>query len=120
MTNPTQPFNNSASQAERREELRQQTLQFRTAADLGLENSGRFAKPFEVIGSSPTPQYPQVAPNWANDPTGVEPPLGYSIDEAPVVGESFEVQASIDALGSVERSTPPDGCRERPSRSMSG
>ena len=29
----------------------------------------------QVVGATPIPKY-EGAPNWANDPTGIEPPLG--------------------------------------------
>jgi hypothetical protein len=60
------------------------------------EEGGRFAKPTNVIGSTPTPQYPMAAPNWSVDPTGVEPPLGYDINEVAIVGEPHEIRASLD------------------------
>jgi len=80
--------------------VRNDTLQFRTAADLGLENTGRYAKPFTVIGTEPTPHYPKLPTSspWHDDPVPPEEPLGYSVDETPIVGEVEEVQASIDRL----------------------
>ena len=61
------------------------------------EEGGRFAKPTNVIGATPTPQYP-AGPNWSVDPTGIEPPLGHAIDAHEPVGEYGEVQASIEEL----------------------
>jgi len=85
MTDAIKPFHNTTTQSERRETLendqrvQRDTLQFRTSADLGLENTGRYAKPFAVTGQTPTPQYP-AGPNWAPDPVGVEPPLGIDVN----------------------------------------
>src|SRR6516165_11461703 len=61
------------------------------------EEGGRFAKPTNVIGATPTRQYP-AGPNWSVDPTGIEPPLGHAIDAHEPVGEYGEVQASIEEL----------------------
>jgi hypothetical protein len=103
MTDAIKPFHNTTTQSERRETLendqrvQRDTLQFRTSADLGLENTGRYAKPFAVTGQTPTPQYP-AGPNWAPDPVGVEPPLGIDVNAMEPVGEVGEVQASIDRL----------------------
>jgi hypothetical protein len=49
-----------------------------------------------VVGVEPTP--PDLpAPDWANDASGVEPPLGYRIDEQEPLGTFAEVQASLAA-----------------------
>jgi hypothetical protein len=74
------------------------------------EVRGRFSQ-FEkanVIGSTAKPsQYPP-APN--HDTTGIEPPLGYSIDEQVVVGEPHEVRAS---LASASLPSSPDADAEK-------
>ena len=86
--------------------IRKQTMHSRTASDIAQENQGRFAKGTTIIGSEPTVQYP-AGPNWSPDPTGVEPPLGFSVNEPVVTGEPFEIKASLqshsadDAPGSV-------------------
>src|SRR5262245_3919157 len=41
------------------------------------------------------PRQPEHSP-WAADVVGVEPPLGVSVSEAPVVGEPHEVERSIE------------------------
>src|SRR6516164_11862879 len=72
-------------QAERRRVLREQASTFldhaRAAAD--DEAGGRFARvqPQSVIGSTPVPQYPQASTPFQSDPCGLEPPLGYRIDD---------------------------------------
>ena len=40
------------------------------------------------------PAQPESSP-FAADPTGVEPPLGYAIDEQAPVGEAGEIAASL-------------------------
>jgi hypothetical protein len=102
VTNPApgQQFRNDSSQSEREEVVRNDTLQYRTAADLGLENSGRFAKPFAITGTEPTVQYPKLPESspWHSNDGPPEEPLGYSIDEAPIVGEPHEQRASLEKI----------------------
>jgi hypothetical protein len=108
MTDQRQPFRNEATQSEKRETLRNDNMNFRTSSDLGLENTGRFAKPFAVTGSTPAPQYPS-GPNWANDPTGVEPPLGFDVNAIEPVGEHHEIQSSLaEAVKSAPSALPAD------------
>ena len=85
---------------------------------------GRFA-PHEqstITGADPSVQYPALPPSsWSNQlaqATPAEPSLGFSVEEAPIVGEWFEVQASLDAqndgpdeLITQQGSTPPAGAR---------
>ena len=77
--------NDQEDQAERRRILREQASTFldhaRAAAD--DEAGGRFARiqPQSVIGSTPIPQYPQAGTPFQSDPCGLEPPLGYRIDD---------------------------------------
>jgi hypothetical protein len=101
MTDPGQLFRNDTSQKERAEVLKndravqKNTFLSHTHSDEG----GRFAKPQTVIGETPTVQYPMAAPNWSSDPTGVEPSLGFSVEDHEPVGEPGEVRASLEALG---------------------
>jgi hypothetical protein len=60
------------------------------------EEGGRFAKPQHIIGTDSAVHYPTAGPNWSADPTGVEPPLNYDINETPIVSETWEVEASLD------------------------
>jgi hypothetical protein len=58
-------------------------------AQAGEELGGRFAalaKPI-VTGVPSYPQQPVSSP-WSRDPVPPEPPLGYSVDEVPIVGEA--------------------------------
>jgi hypothetical protein len=95
----THEFDNQASQAERREVLRNDTYfarQSNTVDDAG----GRYAKltPSNVIGSATSPQYPQQPENspWHHDPVAATEPLGFSVDAMEPVGTHAEVQASIE------------------------
>ena len=58
-----------------------------------------------MVGSSPVsyPKLPASSP-WSCDPVPPEPPYGLDISEPPIVGESWEVAASLDRDFSVQRS----------------
>jgi hypothetical protein len=66
-------------------------------SDPDLELGGRFKQliPTSVTGSgpSPIPQQPEGSP-WANDPIGLEPPLGFSVEDHEAVGELHEREGS--------------------------
>jgi hypothetical protein len=51
-----------------------------------------------VSGKDPATLYPKLPTSspWSNPIEAVEPPLGFSVDETPIVGESFEVEASLN------------------------
>jgi hypothetical protein len=104
MTNQTrQPFTNSASQSERAQVLenerraRRDTMHNRAMAEFSLEQAGRHAKQSTVIGTG-APNYP-AGPNWSINPTGVEPPLGWDVNQIEPVGEPLEVAKSLNELG---------------------
>jgi hypothetical protein len=96
MSNPSTPFNNSATQAEKKQVLRD-TMHARAMAEFSLEQAGRHAKQSSVIGTG-APNYP-AGPAWTNDPTGVEPPLGVDVNQIEPVGEPLEVAKSLEELG---------------------
>jgi hypothetical protein len=50
-----------------------------------------------VVGSAPLPKY-EGAPNWAPDPTGIEPPTNIDINAMEPCGQPFEVKASVASL----------------------
>jgi hypothetical protein len=107
----TRPYDNSATQDERKAILRNDSYfsrQQNTPEDAG----GRYAKltPSNVIGSKPTPQYPQLPPSspWANGfDVNVEPQLGYAVDEMP----AQEIQSSEPALSPATLASPDAGDR---------
>jgi hypothetical protein len=64
-------------------------------------DAGRFAaiNKANVVGAKPVPDYPnQPANSFSNQAAvvGPEEPLGFDVNETPVVGESWEVDASIE------------------------
>ena len=96
------PFNNDASQAERRRILdndRKASTYSRVAQSEAEDLAGgRYAamgKP-SVTGSTPAVRYPAQPANspWHRDPLPTEPPLGVSVEEMKPVGEPHEVRAS--------------------------
>jgi hypothetical protein len=75
---------------------------------------GRFA----IGAQQPVTQVPRQPPHspWHHDPVGLEPPLGYSVNEMVAVGTPAEVEASIRQLEAATRpSTPTSPCSARPS-----
>jgi len=62
---------------------------YHSRAEADLEAGGRWAKP--TIG---VPEQP-VTSLWSRDPVGIEPPLGFSVNEMDPVGEHHEVQRSL-------------------------
>ena len=73
-----------------------QTYHSRAQADVESELGGRFAKPKPLM-SGQVPMQPEGSP-WAQDPVGLEPPLGYSVEEMEPVGAPHEIERSIAAL----------------------
>ena len=62
-------------------------------------DTGRYAQINKAAVVGATPKQPDyAAPNWANDPTGVEPPLGFDVNEIEPVGRQDEIEASIQRL----------------------
>jgi hypothetical protein len=72
---------------------------------------GRFA----IGAQQPLTEYPRQPPNspWHHDPVGLEPPLGYSVNEMEPVGTPAEVARSVEAA--TRPSTPTSPCSARPS-----
>ena len=108
------PYDNPTSQSERRRILKD-TMHTRALAEQGTIG-GRFAAEARtrVVGSKPAIEYPPQPPNspWADDPTGQEPALGYSIEDQAPSGEVFEIQklAEQAAGGGIENLiSPPAG-----------
>jgi hypothetical protein len=95
MTNK-QPFINETSQADRRQ-VHKDTMHTRAIGNASMPRD-RWSgiNKTTVTGASPI-QYPEQPPNshWARDPVPAEPPLGYSVDDHPPVGEVFEVERSL-------------------------
>jgi hypothetical protein len=94
-----QIYHNEASMEDRREALANDTSKGGVSSDtylsraqsqVGQELRGRFGRlaeaNFSVVGKGPLP-YPRPPTGpWAEpDPTGTEPPLGFSVDDVPKV-----------------------------------
>ena len=76
------------------------TTTFRDMANLDLSLGGRFAVPGskpDVSGSEEITRYPRLPPSnpWSSDLVGVEPPLGWSVEDQEPTGTFEEIEASI-------------------------
>jgi hypothetical protein len=93
------PFNNDASQAERKRVIENDrkvsTFMAHAAANIDEDRGGRYA----AVGSSPRvtgaspisyPQQPSNSP-WRHDPVPMEEPLGFSVEDHDPVGEPHEL-----------------------------
>jgi hypothetical protein len=91
MTNQQRDFINDTSQSERR---RASTYHQYHLPD--EEMGGRYQKlePQSIVGGTPIPEYPAGAP-WTREDAGLEPPLGWSVEEQTTVGEPHEVAESL-------------------------
>ena len=96
-------YQNKSSQAEReavlRNDQRAATMQGRAQAEAD-DVRGRWAEinKSNVVGATPTVQYPRLPSGpWA-DPVQIPPeePLGYDINEVPICGEPHELTALDD------------------------
>jgi hypothetical protein len=109
MTNPTKPFRTDATNEEKLSTLlndkrvlrpkEADTFHTRQMAETDLEYQGRFAQAVaKATINLPASQFPKLPDSaWPNQAAlvGDEPPLGY-VDEPPVVGEPWEVEASLE------------------------
>jgi hypothetical protein len=64
-------------------------------------DAGRFAaiNKANVVGAKAVPDYPNQPPNSFSNQAAVvgpEEPLGFDVNETPVVGEPYEIQASLE------------------------
>jgi hypothetical protein len=92
-------FNNRSDQKERAAILKNDAATLHQFAQSeASEIGGRFAKPQTVNASEQAVHYPRLPTSspWSNPIEAVEPPLGFSVDETPIVGEAFEVEASLN------------------------
>ena len=97
MVSETRPYDNSATQAEKREVLRNDSYFARQQNTID-DSGGRYAKltPSNVIGAT-SPQYPQLPASspWSQFDQNVEPVLGFSVNAMEPVGTPTEVQSSL-------------------------
>jgi hypothetical protein len=109
-------------EAERRRILREGTTfhQF-GQSQAHDEAGGRYASisPISVVGADPTLKYPAAAAHQA-DPVGIEPPLGYSVDQVEPIEPSTVIPVVVEAGApaveapepGVQATTPPTGAVE--------
>ena len=92
-------FRNDSDQKERRAVIKNDatTLHQFAQSEAG-EIGGRYARPQTVNASQQAVHYPKLPTNspWSSDPVPPEEPLGIDVSEAPITGEKFEVEASLD------------------------
>jgi hypothetical protein len=79
------------------------TTTFRDMANLDLSLGGRFAVPGskpDVSGSEEITRYPRLPPSnpWSSDLVGVEPPLGWSVEDQECCGTFEEIQRSASSV----------------------
>ena len=94
----THEFNNQASQSERREVLRNDTM-LRPPKNTIDDAGGRFAKltPATITGAT-SPQYPQLPAIHRGLTASIRTsnPLGFSVDAMEPVGTQAEIEASLN------------------------
>jgi hypothetical protein len=117
MTDAThRPTRTNATQKEKAEILRNDQLVASTFLSHTHNNDegGRYAKPMNVIGSTPTVDYPRLPSGpWA-DPVQVPPeePLGFSVEDHEPVGTIQEIQASLDGTTNTVADVAASPCGE--------
>jgi hypothetical protein len=87
------PYSNEATQAEKREVLRDTYLN-RAQSDADLTSQGRFKRE-TVTRVTAVPTYPSLPASspWAHGfDTNVEPPIGFAVDEVPA-------QSNLEVVG---------------------
>jgi hypothetical protein len=82
------------------------TYSERAAAEreITTASGGRYAG--ELRKEASVPRLPESSP-WASDPVGVEPALGYSIQDQEPVGEAFEIALSLGEVVAPVADNPP-------------
>ena len=111
------------TQAERRRILREGTTFHQHAQAFADELSqGRFAATGvpTVTGATPIPKYPAAGAHQS-DPVGVEPPLGFSVNELEPSTDSVSLPAVEQLGGAADApSAPPDVEHAAPPRFSKG
>ena len=106
MSAADRPFINNATRKEREEALRESMLPTtyhrlgQVGADLD-EPGGRFREKQTITGEQKAAQYPASSSPWsAQADPGLEPSLGYSVNDMEVCGEAHEIEQSLAAPSS--------------------
>ena len=91
-------YHNGATQVERRQALKAGCYFNRAQTEVGSELGGRFSHLTKTVVEA-VPQVPRQPANspFAGDPCGVEPPLGFSVNDMVPTGTPVEIAASIAA-----------------------
>ena len=86
------PYRNPATMKEKAAQLvedrRNSTMLGRAQLDL-METGGRYARSSQVVSSTGAPTYPAAA-DWTQADPGLEPALGYSVEDQEPTGEIHE------------------------------
>jgi hypothetical protein len=110
----TRHYHNEATQAEKREVLRD-TLLARAQSDADLTSQGRFKREITTRVTG-VPSYPQLPPSspWANGfDQNLEPPFGVDVEAHAPVGTHAEIEASIPTLKPPEVHALPAAVEDR-------
>ena len=93
----TRPYDNSATQDERKAIVRNDTY-FSRQSNAVDDAGGRYAKLTPNILTGQTQQVPRLPENspWHHDPVPATQPLGFSVDAMEPVGTQAEIEASIE------------------------
>jgi len=133
MTENKSMLHNDATQAERRDLLRQalrnerqsppqpSTYSSHTPGLVNETRGGRYNghQPATIVGSDPTVSVPRISNSspWVSERLLDEEPLGFSVEDHLPVGEPHELAASIDQL-QTSRTQPPEMSETGPATPM--
>jgi hypothetical protein len=99
------------SQAEKRRIIREQaTMHGHAVAEAAMMETGRFpaVNATIVTGATPIPKYPAAGAHQS-DPVGIEPALGYSVDQVePIESSAVSSSFPVEETGGAPSSAPPD------------
>jgi hypothetical protein len=102
MTNPDVTMKEKKEILDNDRKVRAGTYKSLAEAEFQNEYGGRYAAAItktKVAGSDPSVSYPKQPSSsfWSRDPIGLEPSLGYRIDDQEPVGEKFEIERSLSS-----------------------
>jgi hypothetical protein len=92
---------------------------FHALANLDYSLGGRFSAGGSVSGSEEGTDYPRLPADspWSADPTGVEPPLNYRVDDLEPTGEPHEIEIAAASLAESVGGEDAAGLADAPSGS---
>jgi hypothetical protein len=68
---------------------------YHSIANLDTGLSGRFSVGGEIVGTNALTRYPAASAPWSGPQVGIEPPLGWSVEDQEPTGTAQEIEASI-------------------------